>query len=136
VRRSAEALAKAEDHDDREARILLDNDPPMRSLPDMTNVFTFRLLLAAALFVTACLTVVPAVAQTQPPPASPAQEGFVPIDQLQPKEQLPAAPLVMAAYAVAWLVIFGYVWSIWRRLSVVEREIASVSQRVSGGGRR
>jgi CcmD family protein len=42
----------------------------------------------------------------------------------------------MAAYAVAWLVIFGYVWSIWRRLSQVEQEIASVSQRVSGGARR
>jgi CcmD family protein len=42
----------------------------------------------------------------------------------------------MAAYSVAWLVIFGYVWSIWRRLSLVEREIASVSQRVAGGGRR
>ena len=50
-----------------------------------------------------------AVAQAQPPP-SPAQEGFVPIDQIQQKEQLPAAPLVMAAYAAAWLVIFGYVW--------------------------
>jgi CcmD family protein len=74
-------------------------------------------------------------AQTQPPP-SPAQEGFVPIDQLQPKEELPAAPLVMAAYAIAWLVLFGYVWSIWRRLQQVEQEIASLSQRVSGGARR
>jgi CcmD family protein len=99
------------------------------------DIFRFRLLAAGVLLVLACLTVVPALAQTQPPP-SPAQEGFVPIDQLQPKEQLPAAPLVMAAYSVAWLVIFGYVWSIWRRLSMVEREIASVSQRVSGGGRR
>ena len=99
------------------------------------DIFRFRLLVAGVLLVLACLTAVPALAQTQPP-ASPAQEGFLPIDQLQPKEQLPAAPLVMAAYSVAWLVIFGYVWSIWRRLSVVEREIASVSQRVSGGGGR
>ena len=60
----------------------------------------------------------------------------MPIDQLQPKEQLPAAPLVMAAYSVAWLVIFGYVWSIWQRLSQVEQEIASVSKRVAGGTRR
>jgi CcmD family protein len=96
--------------------------------------FTLRRLVAAVLLVVTCWAVVPLVAQTQPP--SPAQEGFVPIDQLQPKEQLPAAPLVMAAYAVAWLVIFGYVWSIWRRLSQVEQEIASVSQRVSGGARR
>ena len=74
--------------------------------------------------------------QQAQPPASPAQEGFVPIDQLQPKEQLPAAPLVMAAYAVAWMVIFVYVWSIWRRLGQVEQEMASVSQRVAGGARR
>jgi CcmD family protein len=107
----------------------------MKSHPGMNDVSRFRRLVASVLLVVACWTVAPAIAQTQPPP-SPAQEGFVPIDQLQPKEQLPAAPLVMAAYSVAWLVIFGYVWSIWRRLSLVEQEIASVSQRVSGGGRR
>ena len=76
-----------------------------------------------------------AASQAQPPP-SPAQEGFVPIDQIQQKEQLPAAPLVMAAYAAAWLVIFGYVWSIWRRLSQVEQEMASLTQRVPGANRR
>jgi CcmD family protein len=107
----------------------------MRSHSGTSDVSEFLRLVAGVLLVITCWTVVPANAQTQPPP-SPAQEGFVPIDQLQAKEQLPAAPLVMAAYSVAWLVIFGYVWSIWRRLSVVEREIASVSQRVAGGGRR
>lgn len=100
----------------------------------MNSISKLRQLVAAALLVTTCWAAVPAIAQTQPP--SPAQEGFVPIDQLQPKEQLPAAPLVMAAYAIAWLVIFGYVWSLWRRLNQVEQEIASVSQRVSGGARR
>jgi CcmD family protein len=71
-------------------------------------------------------------AQTQPPPSTPsaAQEGFVPIDQLQAKEQMPAAPLVMAAYAVAWIAVFVYVWSIWQRLGRVEREIADVSRRI------
>jgi CcmD family protein len=72
----------------------------------------------------------------QPPATTPAQEGFVPIDQLQPKEEMPAAPLVMAAYAVAWLVIFGYVWSLWRRLHQVEVEIADVNRRLSSGARR
>jgi CcmD family protein len=72
----------------------------------------------------------------QPPATTPAQEGFVPIDQLQPKEEMPAAPLVMAAYAVAWLVIFGYVWSLWRRLHQVEVEIADVNRRLSSGVRR
>jgi CcmD family protein len=81
---------------------------------------------------------VPAAAFAQQPPPSPpaAQDGFVPIDQLKPKEEMPAAPLVMAAYAVAWLVIFGYVWSLWRRLQKVEVELADVSRRAASGGRR
>ena len=83
---------------------------------DMNSISKPRRLVAAVLLRRDVLGGGATIAQTQPPP-SPAQEGFVPIDQLQPKEQLPAAPLVMAAYAVAWLVIFGYVWSIWRRLS-------------------
>lgn len=107
----------------------------MRHLPEPKSVTKLPPFLAVVALLVMCGAVMPVVAQAQPP-ASPAQEGFVPIDQLQPTEQLPAAPLVMAAYAVAWLVIFGYVWSIWRRLSQVEQEIASVSQRVAGGGRR
>ena len=80
---------------------------------------------------------VPAMAQTQPPPPKPAaQDGFVPIDQLAPKEEMPAAPLVMAAYAVAWLVPFVYVLSVWRRLGKVEGEIAEVNRRLAGGARR
>jgi CcmD family protein len=97
----------------------------------MNSISKLQRLLALVLLLVACSGAV----QTQPP-TSPAQEGFVPIEQLQAKEQLPAAPLVMAAYGVAWLVIFGYVWSIWRRLSRVEQEIASVRQQVAGGGRR
>jgi CcmD family protein len=72
----------------------------------------------------------------QQPPANPAQEGFVPVDQVQSQDQIPAAPLVMAAYAVAWVAIFVYVWSIWRRLGKVEQEIADLSRRVASGVRK
>jgi CcmD family protein len=72
----------------------------------------------------------------QQPPTTAAQEGFVPVDETKPQEHLPAAPLVMTAYAVAWVAIFGYVWSLWSRLSKVEREIAEVSRRVDAGSRR
>jgi CcmD family protein len=72
----------------------------------------------------------------QQPPANPAQEGFVPVDQVQSQDQIPAAPLVMAAYAVAWVAVFVYVWSIWRRLGKVEQEIAEVSRRVASGVRK
>jgi CcmD family protein len=72
----------------------------------------------------------------QQPPSNPAQEGFVPVDQVQSQDQIPAAPLVMAAYAVAWGAVFVYVWSIWRRLGKVEREIADLSRRVASGVRK
>jgi CcmD family protein len=82
----------------------------------------------------------PTVLFAQPPASpTPAQEGFVPFDQARAaQEQLPAAPLVLAAYAVAWMVVFGYVWSLWQRLARVEREIVDVGRRVTGragGGR-
>jgi CcmD family protein len=101
----------------------------------MNSINKLRQLVLIVVVLVACWGAAAAATQAQPPP-SPAQEGFVPIDQLQQKEQLPAAPLVMAAYAAAWLVIFGYVWSIWRRLSQVEQEMANLTQRVGGANRR
>ncbi len=76
-------------------------------------------------------------AQQQTPRQTPAQEGFVPVDTLpSAQEQLPAAPLVMVAYAVAWVAVFGYLISIWTRLGRVEREIQTLNRRVEAGGRR
>ncbi len=69
-------------------------------------------------------------ASAQPPPPSALQE-FVPVDQLPAAESLPAAPLVIAAYAVAWVAILGYLWSVWKRLGKVERELADVTRRMS-----
>ena len=66
----------------------------------------------------------------QPPQASPPQlEGFVPVDTLPATEQLPAARLLIVAYAFVWLVAFGYVWSLWRRLSKVEGELQQLAKR-------
>lgn len=48
-----------------------------------------------------------------------------------PGEVLPAAPLVMIAYGFAWLVIFFYMSSIWRRLERVERDIASATRQLA-----
>ena len=61
---------------------------------------------------------------------TPAQEGSVPVDQLEGQEQMPAAPLVAAAYGVAWAAVLIYAWTIRRRLGMVERELADVSQRL------
>jgi CcmD family protein len=73
-------------------------------------------------------------AQQQPPPQPP--DGFVPADTVKPQEELPAAPLVMGAYAVAWVAVFGYLWSIWNRLGRVERDLQDVSRRQAAGERR
>ena len=68
------------------------------------------------------------------PPSPP--EGFVPAGDLLAREQLPAAPFVIGAYSVAWVVVFGYLWSIWRRIGRVERDLADVSRRIEAGERR
>lgn len=81
------------------------------------------------LFTAALGLPIAAAAQPQQPP--PAQSEFVPVEDLAQAEQLPAAPLVIAAYAVAWVAMFVYLWSIWRRLQKVERELADVSRRVT-----
>ena len=84
-----------------------------------------------ALAIALALLAMPAAAVAQPP----AQEGFVPVEQLPGQEEMPAAPLVAAAYGVAWAAVLVYLFSIWRRLGVVEREMAEVSRRVQAGGR-
>lgn len=76
----------------------------------------------------------PLPAQTQqPPPKAAAQDEFVPIDSpISPDDVMPAPRLVAIAYGFAWLMFFGYVWSVRSRLVKVERELHSVSRRVGG----
>ena len=66
------------------------------------------------------------------PPGGAAQDGFVPIDQLPPQEQLPAAPLLITAYAFVWLLLMAYLWSIAKRLGRVEGEIQTLQRRSPG----
>ena len=80
---------------------------------------------AAIAFSTVLLLAGPAAA-FQPPPG---QEGFVQIDELPADQQLPAAPLLIAAYAFVWVALMAYLWSIWNRLGTVEAEMRSLEQR-------
>jgi CcmD family protein len=71
----------------------------------------------------------------QAAPQDPADQ-FVPMKSLPQQDQLPAAPLLVAAYAFVWVALLVYVWTIWRRLMKVEREVRELSSRVSEGAPR
>jgi hypothetical protein len=89
----------------------------------------------ACLLVLALGAALPAVAIAQQPPPSTtaAQDEFVPMSEVPESEKLPAAPLVIGAYAFIWLAALAYLWSIWRRLGAVDREIAQLRRDVAGG---
>jgi CcmD family protein len=65
------------------------------------------------------------------PPA--AQDEFVPVNDLPESEKLPAAPYLIAAYTIVWLVLLLYVWSLWRRLTQVEQELKQAVQSAAHG---
>jgi CcmD family protein len=79
-------------------------------------------LIRVLALVVALMAVVPAAVDARQPPA--AQDEFVPIDQLPPEEQVPAAPMVVAAYGFVWAAFLVYVLSIVRRMNKVESDLA------------
>jgi CcmD family protein len=66
----------------------------------------------------------------------PQQNEFVPVDKLPPGDQLPSAPLLIAAYAFVWIATLFYLWTIWRRLGKVEADVRGLEQRRTSGTRR
>ena len=77
------------------------------------------LIRAIAVVFVLTMPLPPVAAQTQPR----QQEEFTPIDQLPPQEQLPAAPLLVGAYAFVLLMLFGYLVMVSRRLSAIQTEV-------------
>ena len=65
-------------------------------------------LTSVFLVSSAMLAGVSAAALTMQPPAG--QSEFVPVETLPPGDQLPAAPLLITAYAFVWLATMAYVW--------------------------
>lgn len=68
------------------------------------------------------------------PPAG--QTEFVPLNELPPTEQMPAAPLLVAAYAFFLVLMVFYVWTIWRRINKVEADMKALEARTSRGAGR
>lgn len=95
-----------------------------------------RVLRAALVAMALC---VPAVAAAQEPASSPAsapaqqpaaaQDGFVPVSQLPPTEELAPGPLVLGAYGFIWVAVLVYVWSLARRLNAVQKDFDALSKR-------
>lgn len=88
----------------------------LRVMVVLTSVFSFVLIA-------------PVLAAQQAPPG---QSEYVPITDLPPTEQMPAAPLLIAAYAFAWIAVMFYLWTIWRRLNKVETEMHALAQKTAG----
>jgi len=93
----------------------------MRSWPLIAAVF--GLLVAGG-----------AVAAAQDGRAPAGQEEYVPVSELDRVEQLPAAPLVITAYAAIWVGVFVYLWTIWRRLGAVDQELRGLRRRLAEKG--
>jgi CcmD family protein len=67
--------------------------------------------------------------QTEPP------DRFRPVDELPPEDRLPAAPLLISAYAFVLLALFAYVLSVARRLTAVQVEVERLEREIKKSGR-
>ena len=76
--------------------------------------------------VTLLLTGPVALAAAQPP----RQDEFVPISELPAQDQLPAAPLLVAAYVFVLVALFVYVLSVARRVGAVQREMQALDAQI------
>ena len=63
--------------------------------------------------------------------AQPGQSEFMPVTEIPASEQLPSAPLVIAAYAFVWLAFLAYVWLMWRKLGKVEQDLNALSAQLA-----
>jgi CcmD family protein len=99
----------------------------MRASPDKaaTIVVAVKIVLTSILWF---VLLAPVLAVQQAPPG---QSEYVPIKDLPPTEQMPAAPLLIAAYAFAWVAVMFYLWTIWRRLNKVETEMHALAQKTA-----
>jgi hypothetical protein len=63
--------------------------------------------------------------------AQPGQSEFKPVTEIPASEQMPSAPLVIAAYAFVWLAFTAYVWMMWRKLGKVEQDLHTLGTQIS-----
>jgi hypothetical protein len=59
------------------------------------------------------------------------QSEFRPVTEVPASEQLPSAPLVIAAYAFVWLAFVAYAWVMWRKLGKMEQDLNAMSTQIA-----
>ena len=82
-----------------------------------------------------CLALATPAFALQPPAAPAAQGEYVPATPGTATEQLPAAPLLIGAYAFVWVAAMGYVWTIGRRLTKVEDDLRALERKAGKAAR-
>ena len=87
-----------------------------------------RFVRVAVVAIFLALAAAPAAFAVQTAP--PGQSEYVPIKDLPPTEQMPAAPLLIAAYAVVWIVLAVYVWTLWKRFLRAEQDLKQLAGRL------
>lgn len=97
--------------------------------PITTMTKIIRLTLASLTLILG-LSAAPAFAQRAPAQPPAATDQFVPMDEIPEQDKLPAAPYLIGAYMIVWLMLLFYVWSLWHRLQRVEEEL----KRLAPGG--
>jgi hypothetical protein len=76
---------------------------------------------------------VPAIVHAQQPTEQ--QGEFVPAESLPQRERVPAAPLLVSAYAFVLLALFAYVISLSRRIGAVKADIGRLEGEIKRGSR-
>jgi CcmD family protein len=101
----------------------------------MTCVTRFVVALVLAVSWSSVAGAQPSGQAGQPGQSPQQQSEFIPIDQLPPQDRLPAAPLLIAAYSIVLIVLAGYLLSVSRRLTTVQREVDRLERDVKKSGR-
>jgi len=58
-----------------------------------------------------------------------AQDKFEPVGNVPIGEQLPAGPFIVGSYAFFLLLMVFYLWTIWRRINRVEKDMQDLARR-------
>lgn len=57
-----------------------------------------------------------------------ARDEYVPITELPPDEQMPAAPMVIGAYMFVWVAFVGYVFTLVSRTKKLEADLKALER--------